>query len=179
MENDMKRLFGILTVLVWASAAQALTTFDETLIGDAGDRRQDATTLGTLTAGDTFSLTGTVNGSGDQRDWFSFSSSGGFTIDLGSLSLSDPRRSIRLRLRDASDNSVVATVDVTGTGTNLFGTLDAGDYYLEIRDNRRGLSSYGLSVVAPVPLPAPIMLLLTALGGLGIARWRKQRRSAA
>ena len=36
-----------------------------------------------------------------------------------------------------------------------------------------------LNIAAPIPVPAALPLLLTALGGLGVAGWRRRRASAA
>ncbi|MEO0390787.1 MAG: hypothetical protein AAF218_07580 [Pseudomonadota bacterium] len=174
----MKQSFAALAILAWASAAQALTTFDESVDGDADGSRQDATLLGPVSAGSNFNLIGTVNGTGDSRDWYRFSTGGGFQIDLDSLSVANGNRRVTFQLRDATNNAVIDTVRTGSSVTNLFGPLDAGDYYLSVRENRAGTNAYGLSIIAPVPLPAPILLLLSAICGLGLFRWFTGRRRA-
>lgn len=63
-------------------------------------------------------------------------------------------------------------------GTSLFSGLSAGVYNFGFYDSATPVSgelTFQFKKVAPVPVPAAGLLLLTALGGFGLARRRKTR----
>jgi len=64
------------------------------------------------------------------------------------------------------------TVGADGTATVTFGSSFI-DYGLPL-----SINGFQLTDVAPVPLPAAAWLLLSALGGLGFAGWRRKRVAA-
>jgi hypothetical protein len=63
-------------------------------------------------------------------------------------------------------------------GPLSFGSLFSGVTRVEFSSNGNGTSRYdnfGVSYMSAVPLPAAGLLLLGALGGLGVARRRKSK----
>lgn len=73
-----------------------------------------------------------------------------------------------------SSNSTVGGLTVATIGTTL---LNPGTYVLEIRGTASGSSggtySGVLNLTTPVPLPAALPLLISALGGLGLIRRKR------
>ena len=110
------------------------------------------------------------------------------TIDIGSV-LSVSSLQVRLYTGDTPTFSPSGVIDgwstpITAGGNNgivsvlPLTTLSAGDYVLEIRglaDGSSGGSYSGVLNVAEVPLPASILLLGPALGGLGVFRRRTRQ----
>ena len=42
----------------------------------------------------------------------------------------------------------------------------------QVFDPMSGVLAFGKYQISPIPLPAPLALMLTAIGGLGLVRWR-------
>lgn len=73
----------------------------------------------------------------------------------------------------ASDGNTF-TADIVGGDSKIFGRMAAGTYTLRVDGDFTRLDAlYDIRIQA-VPLPAGGLLLLTALGGLGIARRRRK-----
>lgn len=70
-----------------------------------------------------------------------------------------------------------------GEYTFNLGNLGPGTHYLQVlREDHGGSTGYDVQVtgdVAAVPVPAALPLLASALGMLGIAGWRRNRRTGA
>ena len=64
-------------------------------------------------------------------------------------------------------------VGEAGTASITFSTTAASP------GNHMSINGFQLSDVPPVPLPAGVWLLLSALGGLGVAGWRRKRVETA
>ena len=45
----------------------------------------------------------------------------------------------------------------------------------QVFDPMSGTLAFGHYQISPIPLPAPLMLMLAAIGGLGLVRWRGAR----
>ena len=93
---------------------------------------------------------------------FTFLSASGFTVSLNG----------------------VTSLTVDGSGNFSYGgLLTAGDYFLDIGGITTGIfgGGYQISVaaVAATPIPAALLLFLTALGGLGAVTWRRRSTGGA
>ena len=89
----------------------------------------------------------------------------------------------------AGTRTVASGLDTTGgaspngitTALYWFTVLDGGTASITFNTatassgNHMSINGFQLTDVAPVPLPAGVWLLLSALGGLGFAGWRRKR----
>ncbi len=141
--------------------------------------------LGTLLSG-TFYVKGAVDGGAtnsltdgsDEQDAITFALTGATTINLDWHYLSNSKPLAQLY------DSSFSLVGEQSFGTNIFGTLAAGDYYIVLAPtDNTGISSYRMTfnvapsealAVASVPLPATGLLLMAGLGGLASVRRRRR-----
>lgn len=187
----MRNLFLVSAMMLGlASPAGAATVWNETVDGDTGPSNgavflidsnpsTDSTSLGTLFG---FSeIFGSVQGSGtlDRTDLYQFTVTASFTIDILSFFPGASNTSSIFVLYSGSPSSPSggSTVSVTGTLSNLFGTLAAGTYTLGVAE---GFSltpaTYHIGInAAPsaVPLPASGPLAVAAFAALALLRRRK------
>jgi len=72
------------------------------------------------------------------------------------------------------------TLDPSGNFT-IAGMLAAGSYLLEITGTTAGFfgGAYNIAVSATTPIPGALLLFITALGGLGFARFRRRGSAEA
>lgn len=101
----------------------------------------------------------------------------GFYLDFGGTRLTTGSSAC-----DSAGGNFIGGCDLisanTPDGTRLFSNLSAGTYDLGFYDSETpefGRLVLQFSKVAPVPVPAAGLLLLGALGGLGLARRRAKR----
>jgi len=199
-EKIMKKLALLgacaLSIFSWTQTASAALIYDESVSGDllnGGGGASTFTSLGTLAAGtdNVKGVVGVTDASGyDAFDAVSFTLTGSATVGLGwyNTSWTYPVAN----LYDASFN----LLDTQSLGSDIFGTLSAGDYFLTLSplDTTTPTSSgstrfvtYKLTFnvssepvattdrISPVPLPATGLLLLGGLGGLATMRRRRRK----
>ncbi|MEM9497545.1 MAG: VPLPA-CTERM sorting domain-containing protein [Pseudomonadota bacterium] len=184
-----------------ASEAFDLLVSGGTALGVALDEGETITIFGRIVnAVDNFAFTSattafSISLNFDGYTFFNSGTSGATTNSTLSGLTADPAgaadvdKSVVFRLLDASDGfaeiaSVTRTSDTT-SGVPLLFSAGAGSYVLQVdgsADRQRDPALYDISVTgldgptpAVVPLPAPAILLITALGGLGAAaRYRRR-----
>jgi hypothetical protein len=195
-------LLGIgLAALALPANATMVLGWQQTASGTTGSGSVNAFPLpGSNFYGDTFSAATTTISGSPAPGWgfyddFLFTISGPATtdsitstIDLGTLSISN----LEVRLYDTNGNPTLPVLGnptggaISGWSNPISGgsgsysvlntTLGPGTYVLEVRGDVTGLNggSYsGTLNATPVPLPAALPLLLSALGGLGFMGRRK------
>jgi hypothetical protein len=147
---------------------------------------------GQLATGADFGATATGSGGPWNFQDDSYFSTTGATLQTAVISTSlNALTNLQVRLINLAGNSVAPVLGSPAGGTLVDSWQDftlgstsynvtlpkgfsAGDYILQIRGEATGAGSYGGSIAfTPVPLPAALPLLLSALGGLGFAARRR------
>ena len=174
----MFRRFAYVGALLLAPlCCSAAVVWDESTDGDAGDGFGTPTDLGVLGAG-SWEIIGDLDGGAadsdpgagpDELDWFRFTTSGPWTIDLTVLTLTSA----------AYWNSSLFDDTPTGLGltasavplTDIYGMQPAGTYYVSsIPGMNTGALDYELRINVAVPAPLSSVLLLSGLVAVGSTR---------
>lgn len=169
--------------VLFSGAAEAATIYNEAVDGDAFGSVLPGTDLGTLASDATSTILGSFDAGGagfpngpDEQDSYTFTVLDAFTVDATTLGGDDAKYSLWQlpALSKQADGS---------PGTNIFGSFGAGTYSVTLIGfpNNAGAGDYRIDinvgrVVAPVPLPASVPLLLAGLGALCLVA--RRRRSA-
>ncbi len=175
-------VFAAALTLATATSVGAVTVFDESIDGDAGNFAGAAVSLGTLDLNDVSTATGQVGPGnvGDTSDFYSFTSLVDFSINVVDfvVGVGDTFSNVRLYVDDGSfspTDDLLFNASIGGPVSGLFGLQTAGSYLLRIGEFTPGsVTNYSFEVAA-VPVPAGMALMVGALGGFA---WMRRRKTA-